>query len=109
MLASVSFSMLLGRNFRPSTAISTITLNLVSNSWRRWSRNDRKTKHHQYIPGGFASTLFLMVYLPQRLEIEITVPAMVTVFLIILWTSLYSTPAFCLMPIKMSFTIVTPS
>ena len=49
MLASVSLPTLLGRNFRLGMAFLVIALNLVSNSWRRWSTNGRNTKCRQYI------------------------------------------------------------
>ena len=50
MSASVSLSMLLGRNFKPRMAFLVIAMNPVSNSCR-WSRNGRNTKRRKYISG----------------------------------------------------------
>ena len=71
MLASVSLATLLGRSFRPSTPFPVITLNLVSNSWRRWSRTGRniklRSKFLECLPSRCFSwsafTLFLVVCL----------------------------------------------
>ena len=48
MLTSVSLPTLLGRNFKPSALFHMIAPNIVSNSWRRLSRNGRN-KCRQYI------------------------------------------------------------
>ena len=66
MLASVSLPMLLDRSFRPSTAFPMIVLNLVSNSWRRWSRNGRNTKCRKYFSGVSASAPWNRDHFPSR-------------------------------------------
>ena len=62
-VSNVSLPTLLGRNFNPNMAFLFMALNLVSNSWRRWSRNGRNTKCRLCISGVSASALFVMVCL----------------------------------------------
>ena len=92
MLACVSLPTLLSRCFSSSAAFHIIALNLMSYSLRTFSRNERESKRRQYISGVSASTLFLVVCLPQCHEIESTVLAMLTNSSVILYISFLRRP-----------------